>query len=46
LQPPNYDPAASEAMNYGGIGAIIGHEVSHFVDTRLYLAPQDRVRIW
>ncbi len=33
LQPTKYDPAASDAMNYGAIGAIIGHEVSHFVDT-------------
>jgi predicted metalloendopeptidase len=33
LQPPKYDPAASEAMNYGAIGAIVGHELSHFVDT-------------
>ena len=33
LQPPKYDPAASDAMNYGAIGAIVGHEASHFVDT-------------
>jgi putative endopeptidase len=33
LQPPKFDPAASEATNYGAIGAIVGHEVSHFVDT-------------
>jgi len=32
LQPPKFDPAASDAANYGAIGAIIGHEVSHFVD--------------
>ena len=31
-QPPKFDPAASDAANYGAIGAIVGHEVSHFVD--------------
>jgi predicted metalloendopeptidase len=33
LQPPKFDPAASDAANYGAIGAILGHEVSHTVDT-------------
>ena len=33
LQPPKFDPAGSDAANYGAIGAIIGHEVSHFIDT-------------
>jgi putative endopeptidase len=33
LQPPKFDPSASDAANYGAIGAIVGHEVSHFVDT-------------
>jgi putative endopeptidase len=33
LQPSKFDPAASDAANYGAIGAIIGHELSHFVDT-------------
>jgi putative endopeptidase len=33
LQPPKYDPTASDAAMYGAIGAIVGHEVSHFVDT-------------
>ena len=33
LQPPKFDPTASDAANYGAIGAIVGHEVSHFVDT-------------
>jgi putative endopeptidase len=33
LQVPKFDPAASEAANYGAIGAIFAHEVTHFVDT-------------
>jgi predicted metalloendopeptidase len=32
LQPPHYDPNATAAMNYGAIGATIGHEVSHSFD--------------
>jgi putative endopeptidase len=32
LQAPKFDPAASDAANYGAIGAIVGHEVSHLVD--------------
>ena len=32
LQAPKYDPTASDAANYGAIGAIVGHEASHFVD--------------
>lgn len=32
LQPPKFDVAASGAANYGAIGAILGHEISHFVD--------------
>ncbi|MDT5010883.1 MAG: putative endopeptidase [Mycobacterium sp.] len=32
LQPPNYDPAADAAANYGAIGATIGHEMSHAFD--------------
>jgi putative endopeptidase len=32
LQPPFFDPNADPAMNYGGIGAVIGHEMSHHFD--------------
>ena len=32
LQPPFFDVAADDAVNYGAIGAIIGHEVSHAFD--------------
>ena len=32
LQPPKFDPMASDAATYGAIGAIIGHDIVHYVD--------------
>ncbi|HEX4546071.1 MAG TPA: M13 family metallopeptidase [Candidatus Acidoferrum sp.] len=32
LQPPFYDPKADDALNYGGMGAVIGHEITHGFD--------------
>ncbi|KPN21332.1 peptidase [Xanthomonas sp. Mitacek01] len=32
LQPPFFDPNASDEINYGGIGAVIGHEMTHGYD--------------
>jgi len=32
LQPPFFDPGADDAVNYGGMGAVIGHEITHGFD--------------
>jgi putative endopeptidase len=34
MQPPFYNPNADDAVNYGGMGAVIGHEISHGFDDR------------
>ena len=32
LQPPVFDPRLDDAVNFGGIGAVIGHELTHHFD--------------
>jgi endothelin-converting enzyme/putative endopeptidase len=47
LQPPFFDPLAPAAANYGAIGSIIGHEISHTFDTEgSTFDAQGRVRDW
>ena len=47
LQPPFYDYRADEAVNYGGIGAVIGHEISHgFDDEGSKFDAQGNLRNW
>nr|WP_118858430.1 M13-type metalloendopeptidase [Sphingomonas mesophila] len=47
LQPPFFDPNADPAINYGGIGAVIGHEISHhFDDQGAKYDEQGRLRDW
>ena len=47
LQPPKYDSTASDAATYGAIGAIIGHDMSHFVDVLgAEYEPDGRMHRW
>ena len=47
LQPPFFDPKADPAVNYGGIGAVIGHEISHhFDDQGSKFDPKGRLATW
>ena len=47
LQPPFFDPGAPAATNYGHIGAIIGHEISHTFDSEgAAFDSKGRVRNW
>lgn len=47
LQPPFFDPEADPAVNYGGIGAVIGHEISHgFDDSGRQVDADGNLRDW
>src|SRR5438105_3802542 len=47
LQPPFYDPNADDAYNYGGIGTVIGHEMTHgFDDEGAKFDPAGNLRNW
>ena len=47
LQPPFFDPAADDAVNYGAIGAVIGHEIGHgFDDQGSRFDGEGRMRNW
>jgi putative endopeptidase len=47
LQPPHFDPKQPAALNYGSVGAIIGHEISHSFDsTGALFDDQGRLRNW
>lgn len=47
LQPPFFDPTADDAVNYGAIGAVIGHEIGHgFDDQGSTCDGEGRLRDW
>jgi putative endopeptidase len=47
LQPPFYDFKIDPAVNFGGIGVVIGHEMTHgFDDQGSQFDPQGNVRMW
>jgi len=47
LQPPFYDPKADDAINYGGMGAVIGHEITHgFDDSGSQFDGKGNLRDW
>jgi predicted metalloendopeptidase len=47
LQPPFFDANGSDAVNYGAIGSVIGHEISHsFDDSGSQFDAQGRMRDW
>jgi putative endopeptidase len=47
LQPPFFDQSADDAINYGGIGAVIGHEITHgFDDEGSKYDAQGNLKTW
>ncbi len=47
LQPPFFDPKADDAVNYGGMGAVIGHEMTHgFDDEGAQYDAQGNLKTW
>ncbi len=47
LQPPFFDPAANDETNYGGIGSVIGHELTHgFDDQGCEFDAEGNMRSW